>query len=945
MKASQLSSNLNLLQSIVQAEATRAPLQSALQNNEDGNDTAANWADAQSNLGVTLGDGGTTALLLQVRIFPKDASGPTGSSGLLNVTGQTKLDGQLPLGYNYSNGKKVYLGDPGPGYPSVLYPNLTYASTVVKNTTDGPLAFSDGVPLYLNSSLLLGPLQVNASFALISLTVPVTSNTAGNILGWLTIVIDGVLLYEVINSNKGLGNTGIALLVGPDVPGNLFPPGWENTTEAAEDYPVRYVLPPTRNVSRGIRHSPHPGPFSMQSYPAVLDAFTASTGTDDNEGSLLSTYNENNESVSVGYAVTQTTFCDWALLVDLAHSEVVGPLHHFRNIILACVMGTTGGVLLISFPIAHFSVRPIRRLCAATRLSVPAPSSAGGDGSPSYAAVKEEETPTYGIEKESIWVKLFGWRRRKQTTAATDAEEARAGVWRIPGKVQETKHFVQDELTDLAKTFNEMTTELSSQYENLESRVQLRTQELEVSKKAAEAANESKTIFIANMSHELKTPLNGILGMCALCMQEEDLREIKRSVGIMQKSGDLLLSLLTDILTFSKNQAGHGLNLNESEFRLADMSSQVTSIFEKQVKDSSINLRVTFHGWNERREILPESRGDPSLESQDTEWVRNVLLLGDEQRILQVIINLVSNGLKFTRAGGSVEVRLKCLDCVERKIGAPNSRGGSLRPQTQSKREEGYLSPGKPNDHGNAVSNSRSFTSLCNNDQGAAREISSSELIRQTSVRGSTSIDTSHIIFECEVKDTGAGIPESQRELIFEPFVQGDLGLTKKHQGTGLGLSICSQLVRLLRGTLTLESELGVGSIFTMRVPLRLLKGQAGAVPTSNRGMKSLRSSIDVSTEADRDTPKSNRAPSDLSVRSKHGTTSPRPESEMHSNPAPVSPNQPLRDSKASPDSTSQPPAANGSFTHEISRKSNTMRVLVAEDNKVNQEGEPSSQT
>ncbi|KAK4551902.1 Histidine kinase osmosensor [Recurvomyces mirabilis] len=527
LKASQLSSNLNLLQSIVQAEATRAPLQSALQNYENGNNTAANWEDAQSNLGVTLGEGGITALLLQARVFHKDASGPTVSSGLLNVTGQAKLDGQLPLGYNYSTGKEVFLGDPGPGYPSVLYPNLTYASTVVNKTTDGPLAFSDGVPLYLNSSLLLGPLQVNASFALISLTVPVISNTAGNILGWLTIVIDGVLLYEVMNSNKGLRSTGIVLLVGPDVPGNQFPLGWENTTEAAKDYPVRYVLPPTRNFSRGIRHSSHPGPFSMQSYPAVLDAFTASTGTDDNEGSLLSTYNENNESVSVGYAVTQTTFCDWALLVEQAHSEVVGPLHHFRQIIIACVLGTTGGVLLISFPIAHFSVRPIRRLCAATRLSVTAPSSAGSDGSSSYAAVNEEENPTYGIEKGSIWVKLFGWRWRKQTTTATAAEEARADVWRIPGKVQETKHFVQDELTDLTKTFNEMTTELSRQYENLESRVQLRTHELEVSKKAAEAANESKTIFIANMSHELKTPLNGILGMCALCMQEEDQREIK----------------------------------------------------------------------------------------------------------------------------------------------------------------------------------------------------------------------------------------------------------------------------------------------------------------------------------------------------------------------------------------------------------------------------------
>lgn len=273
---------------------------------------------------------------------------------------------------------------------------------------------------------------------------------------------------------------------------------------------------------------------------------------------------------------------------------------------------------------------------------------------------------------------------------------------------------------------------------------------------------------------------------CVHCVcRKKDQAEIKRSVGIMQKSGDLLLSLLSDILTFSKNQVAHGLSLNESEFCLADISSQVISIFEKQAKDSLLNLRVSFHGWKERREVLPESRGDPSLEPPDTDWVRDVLLLGDEQRVLQVIINLVSNGLKFTPAGGSVEVRLKCLDFVEKKTSAPSSRRESIR-QTPSTREQGYLFLEKPGDHGGAVFNSRSFTPLRDNEQGAAGEISRSESNRRISVRESPSIDISQITFDCEVRDTGPGIPESQRERIFEPFVQGDLGLTKKHQGTGL---------------------------------------------------------------------------------------------------------------------------------------------------------------
>lgn len=162
-----------------------------------------------------------------------------------------------------------------------------------------------------------------------------------------------------------------------------------------------------------------------------------------------------------------------------------------------------------------------------------------------------------------------------------------------------------------------MSDELILQYQGLEEKVAERTHELEISKKAAEAANESKTLFIANISHELKTPLNGILGMCAVCMGEDDLPRIKRSLQVVYKSGDLLLHLLNDLLTFSKNQIGQQLSLEEKEFRLADIKTQILTIFMKQVQEKSINFSVRFIGTDTEGESeIPSEKVLPALGPQ-----------------------------------------------------------------------------------------------------------------------------------------------------------------------------------------------------------------------------------------------------------------------------------------------------------------------------------------
>lgn len=89
------------------------------------------------------------------------------------------------------------------------------------------------------------------------------------------------------------------------------------------------------------------------------------------------------------------------------------------------------------------------------------------------------------------------------------------------------------------------------------------------------------------------------------------------------------------------------------------------------------------------------------------------------------------------------------------------------------------------------------------------------------------------LIFEFEVEDTGPGIPEAMQQRVFEPFVQGDLGLSKKYGGTGLGLSICSQLAGLMGGSITLKSTVGVGTTFNMRIPLKFVKQRAASTNSS----------------------------------------------------------------------------------------------------------------
>ncbi|KAK5170902.1 Histidine kinase osmosensor [Saxophila tyrrhenica] len=959
LKAGQLAANLALMQTTATFISTRVLIQAALNRyNENGNNTANNWEDASADMMAAISAG--QGLLLQTVIMPKNASGPAGSAPVLSTTGPNALGVQLPV--NCPNGQPAMLGmnasDCGGqslGYPPQLYPALTYSSYDDDGRSVQQARYGDVViGPQAQSALLLGPLIVNDTFSLVSITLPVINNTSAfDVLGWLSVTMDARLIEQVLDSAEGLGSTGETLLVGPVANENTFGNGityQTNNNNPPEDFRVEYVFPLSQAYHK--RHPDHTvgtanAPFQAKAYPAVYSAITHATGNMDNSGSQIQGSNEAGSNVASGFATPQTPIVDWFVIVEQAKSEVWAPINRLRDILLGCVFGTAGFMALLAFPLAHFASLPIRRLREATAKTMEPPSMSrsrssfgsfesfepGQDGIIDTGDAEAAETTVIARKEGAGSSTMLGnWRQRRREGRQERKERKQREAFRIPGKVKERKVFVKDELSDLTRTFNEMSDELMMQYSRLEERVQQRTAELEQSKKAAEAANESKTLFIANISHELKTPLNGILGMTAVCMSEDNMDRMKRSLGVIYKSGDLLLNLLTDLLTFSKNQVGQHLSLDEKEFRLRDVSSQVLAIFDKQAREGQIDLRVEWEG-------VQNTAGD-NFSSQMTQLgpygtgrLKDMILWGDLQRILQVVINLVSNSLKFTPAGGSVVLTVRCL-----------------------------AEPYEPSSRKNSSASKQSRQSRQSRQSKQSRQASSRKQMSETTLNG-TKTDLGHralphvlpnfyerppspppgtyLLFQFEVTDTGPGIPDELQHKIFEPFVQGDLGLSKKFGGTGLGLSICSQLASLMRGSIGVRSTLGSGSTFTMKIPLRHLKTRADS---------SASSSVDiphqgelhrqVSSDSNDWTPaRHSRHLTDDSADAKHvDPPPPTPTLGTDSQPRLVGLSQPFFAASQPLESPGSQPAAMEKMAAEAKRSGHRIRVLVAEDNKVNQE-------
>ncbi|MEI6577747.1 MAG: PAS domain S-box protein [Bacteroidota bacterium] len=234
----------------------------------------------------------------------------------------------------------------------------------------------------------------------------------------------------------------------------------------------------------------------------------------------------------------------------------------------------------------------------------------------------------------------------------------------------------------------------------------------------AETANKSKSTFLANMSHEIRTPLNAIIGFSQLMKREKSMTSKQQEFNnSILRAADHLLRLINDILELSKIEAGR-VELKSTNFDLHALLHEIHMLFKEQVQSKQIQIIV------ETSHDLP----------------RNVVT--DEQKLRQILINLIGNAVKFTNEGG-ITVRSH-VD--------------------------------KRNEH--------------------------------------------KLILVVEIQDSGVGIAENELEKLFKQFEQTSSGI-KNSMGTGLGLALSRELAVLMGGNVTVASEEGKGSVFTVTVEIK----------------------------------------------------------------------------------------------------------------------------
>lgn len=238
----------------------------------------------------------------------------------------------------------------------------------------------------------------------------------------------------------------------------------------------------------------------------------------------------------------------------------------------------------------------------------------------------------------------------------------------------------------------------------------------------ANEASRAKSVFLSNMSHDIRTPMNAILGFTALAVTHiEEKDQVEEYLKKIMTSGNHLLSLINDVLDMSRIESGK-MHLEENLCSLPDVLHDLRSILQTDMRAKQLDLFM------------------------DAVDVVNEEIYCDKLRLNQVLLNLLSNALKYTPSGGTVNLRI-----VEK--------------------------PGAPAGYAN---------------------------------------------YEIAIKDTGIGMSEEFAARIFEPFEREKSTTASGVEGAGLGMAITKNIVDMMNGAISVKSEQGVGTEFTVCFTFRL---------------------------------------------------------------------------------------------------------------------------